>query len=194
MIMVYIFGGTLWHPRIPRCTHQETPVLWQLNHEFNNYRSDISWHDCHFVLRLQFTCIYSTELNVIGTNAIFVTLREHYSDVIMSAMASKTPASRLFAQPFVQVQIKENIKVPRHWPLWGESTGDHSPNKGPVTRKIFPFDDVIMNPRSRKNVSNRKTVGVHRKAFSLEVSCVLSKDFNGNTLISCWPLWPRDLT
>ena len=24
----------------------------------------------------------------------------------------------------VQVQIKENIKAPRHWPLWGESTGD----------------------------------------------------------------------
>ena len=27
-------------------------------------------------------------------------------------------------QPFVQAQIKENIKAPRHWPLWGESTGD----------------------------------------------------------------------
>ena len=24
----------------------------------------------------------------------------------------------------VQVQIKENIKAPRYWPLWGESTGD----------------------------------------------------------------------
>ena len=36
----------------------------------------------------------------------------------------KLPASRLFAQPFVQAQIKENKKVPRHWPLWGESTCD----------------------------------------------------------------------
>ena len=34
----------------------------------------------------------------------------------------KSPASRLFAQPFVQVQIKENIKALRHWPLWREST------------------------------------------------------------------------
>ena len=33
-------------------------------------------------------------------------------------------ASRLFAQAFVQAQIEENIKAPRHWPLWGESTGD----------------------------------------------------------------------
>ena len=35
----------------------------------------------------------------------------------------KSPASRLFAQPFVCAQTKEDIKAPRHWPLWGESTG-----------------------------------------------------------------------
>ena len=35
----------------------------------------------------------------------------------------KSPASRLFTQPFVQAQIKENIKAPRHWPLCGEFTG-----------------------------------------------------------------------
>ena len=29
----------------------------------------------------------------------------------------------LFGQPFVQVQNKEHIKAPRHWTLWGESTG-----------------------------------------------------------------------
>ena len=31
---------------------------------------------------------------------------------------------RLFAQQYVQAQIKENIKAPRHWPLWGEFTGN----------------------------------------------------------------------
>ena len=36
----------------------------------------------------------------------------------------KSPASRLFTQPFIQAQIKENIKAPRHWTLWGEFTGD----------------------------------------------------------------------
>ena len=33
-------------------------------------------------------------------------------------------ASLLFTQPFVQMQIKENIKAPRHWHLCGEFTGD----------------------------------------------------------------------
>ena len=34
-----------------------------------------------------------------------------------------SPAWRLFTQPFIQTQIKENIKAPRHWPLCGEFTG-----------------------------------------------------------------------
>ena len=35
-----------------------------------------------------------------------------------------TAVSRLFTQQFIQAEIKENIKAPRHWPLWGEFTGD----------------------------------------------------------------------
>ena len=35
----------------------------------------------------------------------------------------KSPSFQLFTQPFVQPHIKENIKSPRHWPLWGESIG-----------------------------------------------------------------------
>ena len=57
----------------------------------------------------------------------------HHNEVIMGAMASQTPASRLFTQPFIQVQIKENTKAPRHrWSV-------NSPHKGPVTRKMFPL-------------------------------------------------------
>ena len=41
----------------------------------------------------------------------------------MSAMASQITGVSIFTQPFVQAQVKENIKAPRHWPLWGEFTG-----------------------------------------------------------------------
>ena len=52
-------------------------------------------------------------------------LEQHYSDVIMSAWwASQMVSLMLFTQPFIQAQIKENIKALRHWPLWGEFTGD----------------------------------------------------------------------
>ena len=45
-----------------------------------------------------------------------------------------------------KTQIKENIKAPSYWPLYGEFTGDrlNSPHKWPVAWKMFPFDDVIM--------------------------------------------------
>ena len=43
--------------------------------------------------------------------------KKHYDDVIMDAMTSQITTSRLFIQPFIQTQIKENIKAPRHWPL-----------------------------------------------------------------------------
>ena len=47
----------------------------------------------------------------------------HYDDIIIIAMASQSPALRLFTLPFIQVQIIENIKAPRHWLLCGEFTG-----------------------------------------------------------------------
>ena len=36
----------------------------------------------------------------------------------------KSPASALFIQPFIQAQMEENIKAPRHWPLCSEFPGD----------------------------------------------------------------------
>ena len=42
-------------------------------------------------------------------------------------VTSEYPAAThtwLFAQPFVQAQIKENIKFPRHWPLLVEYIGE----------------------------------------------------------------------
>ena len=48
----------------------------------------------------------------------------HYSDVKWAQWRLKSPASRLFVRPYVQEQIKENIKAQGHWPLWGKSTGD----------------------------------------------------------------------
>ena len=63
--------------------------------------------------------------------------RHYHSDIMMSARwGLESLASRLFTQTFGQTQIKENIKAPR-WPV-------NSPHKGPVTRKMFPFDAVII--------------------------------------------------
>ena len=42
----------------------------------------------------------------------------------MSAMASQITGVSIVAQSFVQAQIKEHIKAPRHWPLFEEPNAD----------------------------------------------------------------------
>ena len=53
-------------------------------------------------------------------------LRRIYAITMMSQWARwlLKSTSRLFTQPFIQAQIKENLKAPPHWPLCGEFTGD----------------------------------------------------------------------
>ena len=64
----------------------------------------------------------------------------------MGSIASQITSLTIVYSTVFQAQIKESIKAPRHWPLRGEFTGDRliPRTNGPVTRKMFPFDDVIM--------------------------------------------------
>ena len=72
-----------------------------------------------FLFTLPYVIIVS-ELSTVPCCALL-----HYNDVIMSVITSQINSlAILFTQSFIQAQIKENIKAPRHWPLWGEFTGD----------------------------------------------------------------------
>ena len=54
----------------------------------------------------------------------------------------KPPAWRFLTQPFIQAKMKKKkTKALHSWPFWGAV---NSPHQGPVTRKMFPFDDVIV--------------------------------------------------
>ena len=64
----------------------------------------------------------------------------HYNDIIMSAMVSQITS--LTTVYWTVYSDAENIKASRHWPLWGEFTGEF-PHQESITRKMFPFDDVI---------------------------------------------------
>ena len=72
---------------------------------------------------------------------------EHYRDVIMSAMASQI-TSVLFVFSIVYSgtdQRKHHSSVSLAF-VWGiHRWPANSPHKGTIMRKMFPFDDVIMN-------------------------------------------------
>ena len=71
----------------------------------------------------------------------------HYNDVIMSVMASESTSLMIVCLTVYwgadqrKHQSSASLAFVRgihRWPV-------NSPHKGPVTRKMFPFDDVIMN-------------------------------------------------
>ena len=91
-------------------------VLYIVHHSFIEVRCGLHrWTKCYFLIR-----------PLIGRSLLRSPPNEfHYNDVIMSAMASqitnRTIVCSTVYSGFDQ-QIKENIKAPCHWPLWGEFT------------------------------------------------------------------------
>ena len=129
----------------------------------------------------------SIPLSVNSTNLYSI---NHYSDVIMARWCLKSPASRSFTQRFNQVQIKENIKAPQF--LRRIHRGPvNSPQKWPVTRKMFRLDDVIMEI---------KIVGVSlddRLNFNSHVTDIYngaSRQINSFTRFSKYPKIDRRLS
>ena len=82
---------------------------------------------------------YIAHIPVFISEKIRVSLQKRQNE--RDGVSNQQPYDCLLNRLF-KAQINENIKAPCHWPLWGEFTGD--PHKGPVTRKMFPFDDVIL--------------------------------------------------
>ena len=86
----------------------------------------------------------------------------HYNDVIMSAMASQitgltivystvySGANERKHQSFASLPFVRGIHP---WPV-------NSPHKGPVTRKKFPFDDVIIFHLFLRHHCNFETMNV----------------------------------
>ena len=65
----------------------------------------------------------------------------YYSDVTWVLWCQKSPATRLFLQPILKADIKENIKAPHYWLFVKRSTG--SPRKGSAMWKAFQCHDVM---------------------------------------------------
>ena len=70
----------------------------------------------------------------------------HYDDVIMGAMASQIPSLTIVYSTVYSGadQIEHQSSASLAF-VWGIHRGPvNSPHKWPVTRKMFPFDDVIV--------------------------------------------------
>ena len=77
----------------------------------------------------------------------------HYNDVIMSTMASQiTSLTIVYSTVYSDVDQRKHQSSASLAFLRGVHRRPvNSPHKGPVTRKMFPFDDVIMHKQISSN-------------------------------------------
>ena len=107
------------------------------------------------VMRIaQITFVFLQGLRMDGHRELQHKRWAHYCDVIMGVMASHQPHHRLLNHLFRRISKHQSsvslafVRGIHRWPV-------NSPHKWPVTRKMFPFDDVIM-PRLASKWRNCK--------------------------------------
>ena len=81
---------------------------------------------------------------ITGTEVILRVL--HYDDVIMTMLASQiTSLTVVYSIVYSDVNQRKHQSSASLAFVWGNHRGPvNFPHKWPVTRKMFPFDDVIM--------------------------------------------------
>ena len=88
-------------------------------------------------------------LLVMASNAVPCCIAHHYNDVIMGAIAFQiTSLTIVYSTVYSGADQRKHqssaslafVRAVHRWPV-------NSPHKGPVTQKMFPFGDVIMNTK-----------------------------------------------
>ena len=108
----------------------------------------------------------------------------HYCDFIMDSMAYQ-----ITSLTFVCSNVYSDADQRKHQSsaslafVWGIHRGPvNSPHKEPVTRKVFPFDDVIM-----RCVATIVSLRLRSSQTELSWGCKLT-DGNGWAVYFCWKL------
>ena len=112
----------------------------------------------------------------------------HYSDVIMGAIASQnTSLTIVYSIDYSDTdqrkhQSSASLAFTRgihRWPM-------NSPHKLPVTRKMFPFDDVIMKIIKIKSLWPFDAIWCYRRGSALIREIISCHEASSHYLNQCW--------
>ena len=115
----------------------------------------------------------------------------HYADVIMGAMESQiTSLTSFYSTVYSGTDQRKHqssaslafVLGIHRWPM-------NSPYKGPVTRKMFPFDDAIMRVFGVWLWLNSLLLHWYRGNRTRDMSKLMMTSSNGNTFRATGPLW-----
>ena len=126
----------------------ENAQMWVSSHMLSSHRLailHILLLSAHLVLSLSCKIYFVWSAHVY----IYSNSKCHYSDVIMGAMASQiTILTIVYSTVYSDADQRKHQSSVSLASVWGiHRRPVKSPHKWPVTRKMFPFDDVIMQLR-----------------------------------------------
>ena len=125
----------------------------------SRWRSGTTWwrwrHKGPLVTRHNQVCCHQIQLH--SRTPLFYSLEQkkiHYNDVIMSAMASQiTSRTIIYSTVYSAADQRKHQSSASLAFVWGIHRWPvNSPHKVPVTRKMFPFDDVLMTLHGHHNI------------------------------------------
>ena len=96
-------------------------------------------------LHLRSTILLPTQVRLLLKTWRYTVVTHHYNDVIMGAMASQITSLTIVYSTVYSDQPKYQRSASLAFVRGIHRWRVNSPHKWPVTRKMFPFDDVIMN-------------------------------------------------
>ena len=145
---------------------------------------DIISQGVHTHIRLALYCVYyglvQTNLHI---SFRITSMALYYSYVTMGVMASQiTSLTIVYSTVYSGADKKSKLRVTglcggiHRWPV-------NSPRKGPVTLKMFPFDDAIMVNRKIVIIPMKYICWVHRSHGSTK-SYVIAKIKKHNVTVS----------
>ena len=120
----------VWFADIRRQWHHVDIKLW-LRDYWYPYKRNFARRDAKMLIYVEICndCIHLTvviELSNIWPRVAVLVKKTYMRYITVTSWWArwclKSPTWPLFTEPLVQVQIKEIIKSPRHWPLWGRNT------------------------------------------------------------------------
>ena len=132
--------------------------------------------------------------DVWSNNSVMKTCKTvyHYNAVMMSAMASQiTSVTIVYTTVYSGADQRKYQSSASLAFVWGIHRWPvNSPHKGPVTRKMFPFDDVIMPSKGSFVTEYLQYQWNKIKSIDHILSCLNTKPYSIVFLPRCWKICP----
>ena len=123
---------------VPRCVKMVQFNIIEITKNLRSILEGRMQSSAYFFILALLSLLVSLPLIVNGGNAFTwqISLQRRHNERV--GVSNHLPRDCLLNRLF-KAQIKENIKAPRHWPLWGEFTGDPwiPRTKGQLRGKCF---------------------------------------------------------